>query len=291
MRGWSPLLEWNWYLKVGRTLHPRTVMLFFFWNDLWPAGDEASTFRARLGPDGRPESFDVPVDPNWLWYKHVRALRLTAEAWQQLTFKGLQHAFVTVAARGKSTGPLDDAAADTLARSLTETPLTRDQLAAITTTPDSGLDPALQSLTKGNFWSSFRAVDLWSDAQRRAAATTEKELQRFAEDVKADGGRLVIVYVPNPLQIAPKECSVGRLFDRVDTGVVLPPESGIQAWLHGVGGRAGIEVIDPSAPMRAAEPPPSQGAAPLYLRADCHWSPRGHQFMADYLAQWFLHAA
>jgi hypothetical protein len=45
-RGWSPLLEWNWYLKVGRSLKPKTVLLFFFWNDLWPRRTETRTFRA-----------------------------------------------------------------------------------------------------------------------------------------------------------------------------------------------------------------------------------------------------
>ena len=88
MRGWSPLLEWNWYLRVGRTLHPRTVILFFFWNDLWTVSDEVTTFSARVGSDGRPREFDLRVDSNWLWYKHVRVLRLVAVAWQQLTSKG-----------------------------------------------------------------------------------------------------------------------------------------------------------------------------------------------------------
>src|SRR4030095_11674587 len=51
VRGWSPLLEWNWYLKVGRRLKPRVVLLFFFWNDLWPGGSEAATVHAVLTPD------------------------------------------------------------------------------------------------------------------------------------------------------------------------------------------------------------------------------------------------
>jgi len=285
MRGWSPLLEWNWYLKAGRDLRPRSLLLFFFWNDLWPAGDEASTFRARLQPDGRPDYFDVPVDPNWLWYKHARALRVAGDAWQNLTFTGLRHAFVTAAAGSSAGGALDDAAADRLARSVTEPPLTADQIAALTSKPDEELDPSVRPLTTGSFWSSFRPVPKWSERQARAAQTTEMELTRFASDVAADGGTLTIVYVPNPLQIGPRECAVGRLFDRVDTGVVLPPESGIQSWLRGVGERAGVAVIDPSDAMRAFERArPSSDTAPLYLRADCHWSPRGHQFMADYLA-------
>jgi SGNH hydrolase-like domain, acetyltransferase AlgX len=291
MRGWSPLLEWNWYLKVGRGLHPRAVLLFFFWNDLWPAGDEATTFRATLQADGRPDYFEVPVDPTWLWYKHVRALRVAGSAWQSLTFSGMKHAFTTARSRTGAAGTLDDAAADRLARSVTEPPLSADQIAALVTKPDDQLDPSLRQLTSGSFWASFRPVPLWAATQRRAAATTELELTRFAADVAADGARLTIVYVPNPLQIGPRECAVGRLFDRVDTGVVLPPESGIQTWLRGVAQHAGFDVLDASDAMRAFERSRAPGdSAPLYLRADCHWSARGHQFMADYLADRLAHA-
>jgi hypothetical protein len=262
-------------------------MLFFFWNDLWPAGTEAATFGARLGPGGRPESFDLPVDPVWLWHKHVRVLRLVAEAWRYYSLAGLRHAFATVAAGKGSNAVLDDAAAEKLARQLTETPLTAQQLEAVINRPEPELDETLRRLSQQSFWSTLRRTDLWSERQRQASLATELELQRFAEDVAADGARLVITYVPNPLQIGGNECSVGRLFDRVDRGVVLPPESGIQTWLRGVTSRHGIELLDPSEAMRAylqARPPAD--TAPLYLRADCHWSPRGHQFMADYLADW-----
>ena len=74
MRGWSPLLEWNWYLKVGRQFRPRVVLLFLFWNDLWSAGTEVQTFRAVLRPDGRPDRFDAQVDAAWLWYKPLRTV-------------------------------------------------------------------------------------------------------------------------------------------------------------------------------------------------------------------------
>ena len=289
MRGWSPLLEWNWYLKVGRTLHPKTVLLFFFWNDLWPAGSEASAFRARLDGDGRPESFDVPVDPNWLWYKHARSLRLAAEAWDDVSVGELRRAFVTLAARSTKSGPLDEAAAVALARSLSEPPLTSDQLARIVSASDADVEPALRRLTAGSFWSSFRPPELWSDAQRRAADTTAAVLTRFAGDVASAGGRFAIVYVPNPLQIDPRECSVGRLFEHVDSGVVLPPASGIQTWLRGVASRGGFELVDLSDDMRAFDRS-SPGAPPLYLRADCHWTARGHQFMADRLAGWLAKA-
>jgi len=287
MRGWSPLLEWNWYLKVGRTLHPRTVMLFFFWNDLWTAGNEASTFAAELRPDGRPDHFNVPVDANWIWYKHVRVIRLAADVWRRLNIDALRRSFAAMTARTATHGALDEAQAHEMARKLNRPPLTSEELAALLKKPEGELGPELQPLSRTSLWPTVRPWELWTDAQRTAAAKTEVELQRFAQDVTADDGQLVIVYVPNPLQVGPTECSVGRFFERVDTNVMLPPASGIQTWLHGVAQRDGIELIDPSDAMREFEQRRSRAdTAPLYLRADCHWSERGHEFMASYIAEW-----
>jgi hypothetical protein len=287
MRGWSPLLEWNWYRKVGRRLQPDTVMLFFFWNDLWTAGDEVSTFGAEVSADGRPERFKVPVDSNWIWYKHVRLVRVVADVWRRIGVAELRRAFTTMAARTASRGALDEGSADRLARSLNEPPIAAADVDAILTRPERDLPPDLRALSETTFWPSMRPWQLWTEAQRSAASKTEVELQRFAEDVSSDGGRLVIVYVPNPLQVGAAECAVGRLFARFDTNRILPADSGIQTWLRGVAERHGIALIDPSAAMREfnrARPP--NDSAPLYLRADCHWSERGHRFMAQYLAEW-----
>lgn len=285
MRGWSPLLEWNWYLKVGRRFGARIVILSFFWNDLWTAGDEATTFRAVLRPDGRPVAFDVPVDANWIWYKRVRTVRLVADVWRRLSVGEIKRAFSTVT-RERSSETLGTADALRLARRLTEPPLPAADVEALLSRRPDDLDPHLRPLAQRSFWPSIRPYDLWTDAQRAAAAITEQELQRFAEDVASNGGRLVLLFVPNPLQLSADECVVGRLFERVDTDVVLPPTSGIQDWIRGVAGRHRIELLDPSAAMREHIRQAGKAGDPLYLRADCHWSARGHQFMAGYLAEW-----
>jgi hypothetical protein len=292
MRGWSPLLEWNWYLKVGRRLGAKTVLLFFFWNDLWTAGTEAATYEAVLDANGRPAYFDVPVDADWIWYKHVRVVRLAADVWQRLSVNQLRHAFSSMAARTPSSGPMDTPHARELARRLNDPPLTGEQIDALLTTPDDELPPDLQAIARNSFWPRVRPYELWTDAQRKAAAATELELQRFGEDVAAGGGRLVLVHVPNPLQVGPGECAVGRLFERVPPGTVLPPGSGIQTWLQDVAQRQRLELLDPSDAMRqAAAHGQTTGAEPMYLRADCHWTARGHRFMAEYLADWYIRSA
>jgi len=288
MRGWSPLLEWNWYLKAGRRFQPRVVLLFFFWNDLWTAGTEARTFRAVLDQRGRPEHFDARVDPFWIWYKSFRLVRIVDEVVRLASASGVRRLFQNAAASDRNPPSLlNQEAAEARGRRLAPgPPFTPEELNALLKRPADRLTPDLRRVVSTGFWPGIRPLEVWSADQHNAARQTEHELASFAADVAADGGRLVIVYVPNPLQIGPGECSVGRFADRVGPGVVLPPDSGIQAWLREVSARRGIEFLDPSAEMRQAAS--EGGRPPLYLRADCHWSPAGHQFMADWLSRWYV---
>jgi hypothetical protein len=285
MRGWSPLLEWNWYLKVGRQLKPRTVLLFFFWNDLWSVGDEVDTFQAVMRPDGRPDHFDVRVDPGWVWYKHVRTVRIAESMLQQVGLSALRRSWSLVGERGQA---LDLPGAEAAARRMAgDALLASDEVDALLTKPMADLSMRLQGVARTEFWPGIRPLTLWTDAQWKAAAKIEAELRLFAEDVAGAGGRLVLVYVPNSHQIAASECSVGRYLEGLDGNRLLPAESGIQDWLKAAAARLGLELLDPSEAMRAYHRQRPE-AAPLYLRADCHWSERGHQFMADYLAEWYL---
>jgi hypothetical protein len=286
MRGWSPLLEWNWYLKVGRRLHPRTVLLFFFWNDLWALGDEARTFQAVLRPDGRPDHFVVPVEPGWVWYKHVRAVRVAEVMLQRVGLTAVKRALSMIGTR--SAGRDLAGAKETARRMAGDGLLSSGEIEALLSRPLDQLDARLSSIAWTKFWPGMRPLALWTDAQREAAAATETKLQRFAEDIAADGGRLVIVFVPNAYQISPRECAVARYLDGFQDDRLLPPESGLQHWLRGVADRHGIELLDPSEAMRTYHRTGPAEAATLYLRADCHWSADGHQFMAEYLADWYL---
>ena len=285
VRGWSPLLEWNWYLKVGRKLKPRTVLLFFFWNDLWSSGDEARTFRAAMGTDGRPDHFDVTVEPAWVWYKHVRAMRLLEDVRERADLAAIKRSLVV----GQSGFSVDEASAESAARRMAgDRLLTNGDLDDLLTRPLPDLKPSLQAVAQAEFWPGVRPMALWTEAQRHSAEVTEHELRLFADDVASDGGRLAIVYVPNAYQIAPTECSVGRYLVGLNGNQQLPPASGIQSWLEGVAERQHIELIDPSEAMRAYHRAGPSPVEPLHLRADCHWSARGHQFVAGFLADWYL---
>ncbi|MBI2834826.1 MAG: hypothetical protein HYX76_10425 [Acidobacteria bacterium] len=284
--GWSPLLEWNWYLKVGRQLHPKVVLLFFFWNDLWIARDEAADYRAVLTSSGRPAYFDLRIGPRWLWFRWLRTFQLVEYTVQRLGELQVRRLFNL--SRQRPTTTARDAGLEAVKaqarRMAAEEPLESRDIEHLLRDDPRALPNRLRPIAQTKFWPSMRPRSLWTTEQRNAAASSERILRLFAEDVQADSGRLVVVYVTNPLQVSTDECAAGRYFDRVDDATVLPPTSGLQDWLADVCRRYGLEFLDPTAAMRARH---RAGAPPLHLRADCHWSPAGHRFMAEYLASWY----
>jgi hypothetical protein len=282
---WSPLLEWNWYLKVGRALRPRVVFLFFFWNDLPTEVDEATTYRAVLDADGRPDHFDIDIGSSWLWHRQVRSLELIEAMVDRAETIGVRRAFQ--GARAASARPATLAEAQRAALGMTESDLlTPADVARLATAREEELSPELRALSRTKFWPSLRPIGRWSPRQVELAGRSERILGAFARDVQADRAQFVIVYVPNPLQLGPGECAIGRYFDRVGNDVMLDASSGVQAWLAGVSRRQGIALIDPTQAMRA-HVEREGSTAPLYLRYDCHWTEAGHAFVAQLLAEWY----
>jgi hypothetical protein len=133
-----------------------------------------------------------------------------------------------------------------------------------------------------------RPLGLWSDGQLEAAAKSEDIIRRFAVDVTEDGGRLVLVYAPHPWQVGRAECALGRYYYNIAEAEILPPTSGTQEWLVEIADRHGIELLDPTEAMREYASSVSGDEQLLFLRSDCHWSDVGHQWMADFLVDWYL---
>jgi hypothetical protein len=264
------------------------VLLFFFWNDLWARGTEARTFRAVLSPSGRPEYFDVPVESPWVWFKHARAMRLADESFQRFSWRTVRKSVSRIGTAGSG---LDLDAAKTAARRMSaDAMLSAADVDALLTKPVGELEPRLQRLAGSEFWPGLRPLRPWTEEQREAAAVTELEIRRFAEDVASDGARLAVVYVPNAFQVDPNECAVARYLVGLADGQTLPQESGIQTWLRSATEKAGIELVDPTQAMRDYLGTAGREAGPLHLRSDCHWSKKGQEFMANFLADWWVAA-
>lgn len=293
---WSPLLEWNWYLKVGRRFRPQKVIVFTGYNDYDPYyrfSDAYYLESVNFDVQGRPESFRLPNFSSFAhrWARELQTVMFFRFSWLRLkaTWSGDEQQMVA-GLHNASLLLSDDAAKTLLRRQLGDRNLlgTRE-VENLLALPDPAFEEQLdvfkirEAWARG-FWRLQRPLHLWPDAQSAIVARSEGILKRFAEDVSKDGGKLVLVYVPAPFQVGPKECTLGRYHYGIGDGVVLSATSGIQAWLAQISGQLGISFLDPTDSMRKAVL--EEGSGSLYSRYDCHWSKLGHRHMADVLQDW-----
>ena len=72
-----------------------------------------------FGPDGRPDHFDVLLDPGWIWYRHVRTIRLIEEVARLLHARSVKWSIPSIPVGSAPGGEaLDEESARRMARSL-----------------------------------------------------------------------------------------------------------------------------------------------------------------------------
>jgi hypothetical protein len=290
---WSPLLEWNWYLKVGRRFRPQEVIVFTGYNDYDPYYRFSDTYyleSVNFDAQGRPESFRLPNFSSFAhrWLRELQTTMFLRFAWLRLKALWSHDEVQTLAgpyAFGKSLS--DDEAKALIRRQLGDRPfLGASAIENLLALPEPAFEAQLDAFQireawARGFWRLQRPLRLWPEAQRAAVERSETILRRFAEDVARDGGKLVLVYVPAPYQVGPRECALGRYHYGTEDGVVVPATSGMQEWLAMRSAQIGIAFLDPTESMRRATIEDSAG--PFYTRYDCHWSKAGHRHMAALL--------
>lgn len=304
MSSWSPLTEWNWYLKVGRKFAPKQVWLFLFYNDFLPVSaydrcDDAYLQQVVMDVNGRPDHFVfsrsrpavLSVYPFLDRLQLVRLGRLAFVRWQQRAAaasprpKPSPAPLASLAPPAGHDGELAPLFAS-LGREMGTDPAPLDQRALdeLMTLPWPEFNARIHPRMSRAFWASQRPLRLWSDEQLRAIDRSEMILRRFAEDVARDGAKLTLVYIPQPYQVGPRETAVGRFIERIGQTVVSPEVSGVQEWIAKAGNEIGVEVWDPTAAFRERDRQAPPSAPRLYLRADGHWNAHGQEFMAEWLA-------
>lgn len=290
---WSPLLEWNWYLKVGRQFHPREVFVFTGYNDYDPYyrfSDAYYLESVNFDAQGRPESFRLPNFSSFAhrWVRKLQTVMFLRFSWLRVkaAWSGNEHQ--TLAGLHNASLPLSDDMAKTLIRRQLgdRSLLGAREVENLLFLPDREFEEQLDAFNvreawARGFWRLQRPLRLWPDAQLAIVGRSEAILRRFAADVEKDGGKLVLVYVPAPFQVGPKECSLGRYHYGIGDGVVVPAISGMQEWLTQRSAQFGVTFLDLTESMRRAVIESGNGS--LYTRYDCHWSKLGHRHVADVL--------
>lgn len=300
MSSWSPLLEWNWYLKIGRSLAPRVVLLFVVWNDFVAASEYVSSDEGYLGEvvmtdQGRPDYFLVPAS-NDSWYDHldtVRIVQLALHRLEALRALRVMRDTHSQAVCEWSVAPLEEATKQAAQQSPIGGALTEPEIQQLLSLAEPEFSAQLAALHAPphirGFWNMLRPLELWPREQLEQLEASATIIERFAQDVAEDGGELILVYVPSPWQVGPFETQVGRRSYGIADGAVVPVSSGLQEWLTLLAGRLDLELLDPTEGMRSYSEAGHEDL--LYLRYDGHWSESGHAWMAGFFAEWYRRRA
>jgi len=127
------------------------------------------------------------------------------------------------------------------------------------------------------------AVDLALPAVEKGWSLTDTTLQMLANEAKADGTRLVVVYLPYQERIHPRHWGVRKkMFAIVAPNEIMNFDRPRER-LHSIAGRLGFEFIDLTPSLLTA----TQGTDKLlYYPRDGHLTPQGHRVVFETLKLW-----
>ncbi len=257
---WSPLLEWNWLLKVGLKLQPDRVILFLFVNDFYSHyahGDVAYTRETEFDEDGNPVSFKTALFGDYV--------RNPKKGW---AWPGLLNM-------------LDDAYWFT--RKATQIP--QHDLDTLLATSNPQFEMFLEQLVprpmkeSGTIRDTLRLSrprSLWDEQTVSDVEVSLGYLRRIRTLLNRRRIDFVITVVPAPWNISREESPLARRYDAF--GECTVPMGGLEEVIRGFCRREGIRYLDLSGALFEAS---KRGKHHLYLNYDGHWSPEGHRVVAD----------
>lgn len=245
---WSTDQEYLFYMLEGRRYAPDVVILFFFYNDLYYNTTDVA-FGGRTKPvfalvDGQLvlQGTPIPAPP-----ESERVSRMEPRPFRLKPWKG------SFALRLLS---------NRLAAGAPDVHLFLSRFGIVE--PPPRFEPPAEDMAPFGPGGP-RVNDMW----RR----TEAILAALKSAVEADGGRLVLLYVPDRFEVNEKAWALTRRQYRL--GRKWDPDR-LPARLAEVAARQGIEMIDPRAELREAEGSWSRA----YLPQDGHWNETGNAVVA-----------
>lgn len=290
MSSWAPVTEYNWYTKVGQRFKPDYVFLFLVWNDFLSSreylgqSDEAYIENAVFDQDGRVIRFNIP-ETNLPSLKSLHTYRLARYGYRILSGR-LRKEDIDLA-NEKGNPDIADEKRTIMSDSSINKLLDTTQIEQLMTLPQADFETELSHLTSMEFVKGFyrihRPLSLWPSDQLKRLEMSGDILLRFARDVRVEGGKLVLVYVPLPFQVGPLNLVAGRYSFGISADAIYPPLTGIQEWLQDFATGNNIPFIDLTESLRTVS---SNEQLALYFRYDGHWNIKGHEVVARTLANW-----
>jgi hypothetical protein len=102
-------------------------------------------------------------------------------------------------------------------------------------------------------------------------------LQSLAKAVAAEGGRLVVAYVPSRMEVTPSTWELTRVRYQLDDGF---DRTAVASRVRYIAGRLGLPLFDFTEPLARAD----GIVRPVYFPTDSHWNARGQQIAGEALA-------
>ncbi len=245
--GYSTDQEYLFFKEEGWRYEPNLVALFFYYNDIQPTVEDNYFGRLKprfvVSPDGslrlKRDRLPPPVR------RRVAAPAQAAPAsgsallaWIEERLKRGQPGLYQRLARLGLWGSLE------LARP-------RGDLGVYRREPPSWVEPA---------WHQVDAL-----------------LRALKADVEASGARLVLVYIPNPMEVSERSRELTRLaYGMTDEDWDVER---VRRRLGKIAARERIVLVDLTPPLRSAE----GGVTGPYLAIDGHWNALGHRTAAEEL--------
>ncbi len=268
MSSWSPLLEWNWYNKLGRELKPKKVFLFLCINDFYDGSqyefcDEA--YEANIKISNNSLTFDVDESENdnkiMPWYYNSKVVCLLK------LFSKYSNSSNSIFKNSKQ--------------------FSEDEINQLLNMPSIEFDNNINMIIDKknpvrieliNFLRLSKPYVLWDSVTAKRVSRSFFWIDKLKENVENTGGRLYIGFLPLGWNISLSECVKGRAYYGFNN--VILPMGGIQEQIILYCSNNNITFLPIEQQFKKA----ASINQLLFLKSDGHLNAKGHQFLSEIIS-------
>ena len=269
MSSWSPLLELNWFNKKGIKLKPDIVILFLCINDFYSnylRSDIHYEKETIFNDEGFPERFDIKIPLNQTKTRNVKYYYLYDLLERRFLLFDLLKNNINKLLKPK-TNSLDQETINHLL--INDFDNFANYLEKILSDNSENIDIINDILRLA------KPIDLWDSETKNSVETSLGYVDRFVNLAKQNGIDIAITIVPFGWNISLEEEKIARRAYNFQD--VIIPMGGIHNKILTYCKINQVQYIDLYESFKKYK---INSNEKLFLIADGHWSPKGHEIVA-----------